>query len=306
MKTQRYRGRFAPSPTGPLHIGSLVAAVASYLQARQHDGLWFLRIEDLDQPRNQSGAVDSILRSLEAHGLLWDETPLYQSQRWDYYQDALQRLIDTDVLFYCTCSRKQLRELASQSGIYPGRCRARKIAPKNRQSALRLQVPEQDIEFLDAVMGLQCQNLARDVGDFVVRRADQIYAYQLAVVVDDEWQNISEVVRGADLLDNTARQIYLQRLLGLNQPDYFHVPLVLSAAGEKLSKQTGAQALDDRCAVDNLLRCMIFLGQPFEPQLLSEIGSLEEFWQWAIAVWNPALIPKHANWPDELIIHSSL
>lgn len=306
MTTQRYRGRFAPSPTGPLHVGSLVAAVASYLQARQHHGHWYLRIEDIDQPRNQAGAVDSILRSLEAHGLLWDEKPLFQSQRLEYYQDAVQRLLDKDLLFYCTCSRKQLRDHASKQGIYPGRCRARKIAPQNQQAALRLRVPDQDIDFHDAVMGRQGQNLAGEVGDFVVRRADQIYAYQLAVVVDDDWQNISEVVRGADLLDNTARQIYLQRQLGLKQPDYFHVPLVLSTAGEKLSKQTGAQALNNQRAIDNLLRCMIFLGQPLEPQILSEIGSLEEFWQWAIAVWNPALIPKHAIWPNQLTIQPSL
>jgi glutamyl-Q tRNA(Asp) synthetase len=306
MKAPLYHGRFAPSPTGPLHAGSLVAAVASYLQARQQHGRWYVRIEDIDQPRNQAGAVDSILRSLEAHGLLWDDEPLYQSRRLDFYQAALQQLLEKDLLFYCTCSRKQLREQASQQGIYPGRCRARKIAPQYRQSALRLTVPDQDIEFQDAVMGRQCQNLAREVGDFVVRRADQIFAYQLAVVVDDDWQNISEVVRGADLLDNTARQIYLQRQLGLKQPDYFHIPLVLDAAGEKLGKQTGAQALNNRHAIDNLLRCMVFLGQQLEPQILPEIGSLEEFWQWAIAVWNPALIPKHANWPDQLIIHSSL
>jgi len=290
MTASSYRGRFAPSPTGPLHFGSLVAALGSYLQAKRHNGKWFLRLEDLDLARNQAGAADSILYSLEAHGLYWDDTPLYQSQRVALYEAALQQLLAKDLLYYCVCSRKQLNQSGHGNSIYPGICRTRKQAPINKQYALRITVPEQDIVFDDGLYGRQIQNVAREVGDFVVRRADHVFAYQLAVVVDDHYQAISEVVRGADLLDNTARQIYLQRQLGYNEPAYFHLPLVKNHCGEKLSKQTGALALDNRQAVNNLFRAMAFLGQIEEPGSAATLASVDEFWQWAIATWNPANI----------------
>jgi len=290
--TQRYRGRFAPSPTGPLHFGSLIAAVASYLQAKRHHGIWLLRIEDLDLARNQAGASDSILRCLEAHGLYWDEQPVYQSQRLAFYQQALQQLLQQQLLFYCTCSRKILNQQATPGGIYPATCRGRYQAPSHQQYAVRIQVPNHNISFIDAIAGRQTQNLAEQVGDFVVLRGDGVFAYQLAVVVDDHCQAISEVVRGADLLDNTARQIYLQQQLHYPQPDYFHVPLVRNDSGEKLSKQTGAPSLDNRQALANLKRAMIFLGQGSDNATLHAIDTLDAFWQWALQNWNPELIPR--------------
>lgn len=295
MTVPLYRGRFAPSPTGPLHFGSLVAAVGSYLQAKCQHGTWLLRFEDLDLPRNQDGAVDSILRCLEAHGLYWDETPLYQSQRLSLYQDALQQLEQQGQLFYCTCSRKQLQQTQIHTGIYPGSCRQRKQPPVARQYAIRIQVPDQTIHFVDAIMGEQSQQLAREVGDFVLYRADRIIAYQLAVVVDDHAQGISEVVRGADLLDNTARQIYLQRQLHYAQPNYCHLPVVNNARGEKLSKQTGASAVDNRAALANLGRVMVFLGQVDNLASIEPCATLAEFWQWAQSIWRLQTIPREGS-----------
>lgn len=281
-----YRGRFAPSPTGPLHMGSLVAAVASYLQAKAVDGQWLLRIEDLDQARTQKGAVDSILRCLEAHGLYWDQSEIYQLQRQEYYAYALQQLIQQDAVFYCQCSRRELRE--ANASIYPGTCRSRRKTHYAKNYAIRIQVPDREIRFVDAWMGQQQQNLATEVGDFVIRRADQVYAYQLAVVVDDQLQQISEVVRGADLLDNTARQILLQQQLNYATPNYMHVPVVRTAQGEKLSKQTGARGLDNRQAPENLLQAMAFLGHVPEPNIHSSMHDLPSFWQWALTVWKQA------------------
>jgi len=295
MTAPDYRGRFAPSPTGPLHFGSLIAAVGSYLQAKHHNGVWLLRFEDLDVARNQAGAVDSILRCLEAHGLYWDESPLYQSQRLALYQQALQQLEQQQLLFYCTCSRKQLRQAQTHAGIYPGTCRQRKQAPRGRQYSIRIHVPEQTICFVDAIMGEQTQSLADEVGDFVLYRADRVFAYQLAVVVDDHAQAISEVVRGADLLDNTARQIYLQQQLHYPQPRYCHLPLVRNANGEKLSKQTGAVALDNRDALTNLARAMVFLGQVKDVDSVAPCATVEEFWQWALAVWQANAVNPHAD-----------
>jgi glutamyl-Q tRNA(Asp) synthetase len=275
-----YVGRFAPSPTGPLHFGSLVAAVASWLDARASNGRWLLRIEDVDRPREQPGATAAILRSLEALGLYWDGVPVYQSARGARYDAALERL--RLHAYPCGCTRREIADsslgIASDGArIYPGTCRAGLPAGKEAR-ALRLKVGVQRIEFEDRLQGPQAQSLDREVGDFVLKRADGMVSYQLAVVVDDAEQGVTDVVRGADLLDSTARQIFLQRLLGYPTPRYLHVPVAVDPAGEKLSKQTGAAAIcDPKRAVADALR---FLGQPAD--------SLQA----AIASWDVAAIPR--------------
>ncbi len=254
-----YRGRFAPSPTGLLHAGSLVAALASWLDARAHGGRWLVRIEDHDQGRCVPGADAAILGQLQALGLVPDEPPVWQSQREPLYAAALQRLIDEGWAYGCDCTRKSIAEaLAAQALerprhgelVYPGTCRHRHL-PAAQARAWRLlstadRAGRQDLtlDWQDRRLGAQRQNLTQAVGDFVLRRADGLWAYQLCVVVDDAAQGITDVVRGEDLTDNTPRQIRLQQLLGLPQPRYLHSPLVRGANGEKLSKQNGAQALD--------------------------------------------------------------
>ncbi|OWF66503.1 tRNA glutamyl-Q(34) synthetase GluQRS [Polynucleobacter hirudinilacicola] len=255
-----YRGRFAPSPTGPLHAGSLVAALGSWLDARKNRGKWLLRIEDLDTPRCVPGADQKIQAQLLACGLTWDEELTYQSQRQDHYQEALKRLNALKLLYPCTCSRQTIANTLAGLGIetprnqemvYPGTCRQ---IPQNIHSpellkaskvAWRLALPENcHIEFEDLALGHQAQNLNTEVGDFVLRRNDGIFTYQLAVVVDDAVQGITHIVRGADLLSNTARQIHLQKILGYETPQYLHLPLVLDEYGEKLSKQTLATQIN--------------------------------------------------------------
>jgi len=248
---QRYRGRFAPSPTGPLHLGSLVTALASWLDARAHGGDWLVRIEDIDYPRCVNGADADILRTLALLGLHPVEPPIWQSRREALYADALRRLDATGHLYPCGCSRKEIadslvhvRERHQTLG-YPGTCRHGLHGKLPR--AWRVRVPDgaaATICFDDRWQGRQCQNLETELGDFVLRRADGLWAYQLAVVVDDAAQAITHIVRGADLLDSTPRQIHLQHLLGMPTPAYLHVPVVVNAVGEKLSKQSGAQALD--------------------------------------------------------------
>jgi glutamyl-Q tRNA(Asp) synthetase len=263
-----YRGRFAPSPTGPLHFGSLVAAIGSFLDARAHGGAWLVRIEDLDPPRERPGAADDILRTLERFGLHWDGPVLRQSARADAYEDALARLAADGALRSCLCSRAQLAALPENERREPGEelfHPARCLAPADGAGlppALRFRAPDRDVEFVDRVQGPQRSNVARMVGDFVLKRRDGPYAYQLAVVVDDAAQGITDVVRGADLLDNTPRQIFLQRALGLPTPRYLHVPLVLNERGEKLSKQTLAPALDAGDALRALERAAHHLGLP--------------------------------------------
>jgi glutamyl-Q tRNA(Asp) synthetase len=243
-----YRGRFAPSPTGPLHAGSLVAALASWLDARAHGGVWLVRIEDLDPPRETAGAAQDILATLASFDLASDEPVLYQSARSEPYAQALQRLLDAGLAYACGCSRREAHAAARAAGlapgVYAGTCRAGARGRGSRSIRLRVpDAPNDRIGFVDRACGLQSQALARAVGDFVLRRADGLWAYQLAVVVDDAAQGVSDVVRGTDLLDNTPRQIWLQRCLGLPAPRYLHVPVVTDAHGAKLSKQTGARAL---------------------------------------------------------------
>jgi glutamyl-Q tRNA(Asp) synthetase len=277
-----YAGRFAPSPTGPLHFGSLVAALASWLDARAAKGRWHVRIEDLDRLREQEGAAEDILRTLERLGLYWDGPVIFQSRRAALYEQALQAL--RTHTYWCGCSRREIADsslgvAADGAQIYPGTCRNGLHLGKTPR-ALRVKTAAEEIVFQDRVQGPQQQILDAAVGDFVLYRADGQFAYQLAVVVDDMAQSITDIVRGADLLDSTARQIHLQRLLGYPRPQYLHVPVAVNAGGEKLSKQTGAQPIDASRKEAVLAEALRFLGQP-------GTGDLAE----AARNWNPARIP---------------
>jgi glutamyl-Q tRNA(Asp) synthetase len=274
-----YIGRFAPSPSGPLHFGSLVAALAGWLDARAARGKWLVRIEDLDTPRVVAGAAAAILDTLASLGLHWDGDPVFQSRRLALYENALEKI--RDKTYWCGCSRSEIADsalalAADGARIYPGTCR-HGMKPGAARRALRFRAPAQVVRFEDRVQGEQAQDVERAVGDFVLQRADGAFAYQLAVVVDDAEQGVTDVVRGADLLESTARQIALQRALGLPQPRYLHVPAAVNAAGEKLSKQTGASPVD----ASTLERALAFLGQP-------PAASLEE----AIRAWQPARVPR--------------
>jgi len=289
-----YRGRFAPSPTGPLHFGSLVAALASHCDARAAGGQWLLRIEDVDRPRSRTGAEAAILTTLEHYGFTWDGEVSRQSERGEYYAAALERLRANGHIYECACSRRELATAAMGPGgerVYPGTCRNGMPADRRDRPARawRVRVGSARIEFDDRLQGPQAQDLAHDVGDFVVRRADGLYAYQLAVVVDDALQEITHVVRGADLLASTPRQIHLQALLGYAPPSYLHVPVAISAAGEKLSKQTGAAALP-KDPLPALAAAWRLLGQRL-PDDADALACPADFWSWAIATWDPARLP---------------
>jgi glutamyl-Q tRNA(Asp) synthetase len=276
-----YRGRFAPSPTGPLHIGSVTAALASFLDARASGGAWLVRMEDLDPPREVAGAADDILRTLERLGLHWDESVVYQSQRIPAYQAALDSLRTAGVIYGCRCSRQDL----VGADIYPGACRSLNLS-HDGPVALRCAVPAQPFQFSDRLQGPYAQNLARDVGDFILRRRDGYFAYQLAVVVDDSWQHITDVVRGIDLLDSTPRQLYLQHQLGLTVPRYAHIPVITNMAGQKLGKQQLATAVDGSQASAVLLTALTYLQQEPDPRLAGE--TVENLLAWAIDNWTPA------------------
>jgi len=284
-----YIGRFAPSPTGPLHFGSLVAALASWLDARAAGGRWLVRMEDLDTPRQQPGAADAILRQLEALGLSWDGTVMVQSRRAPRYREALERLERGGLTYACGCSRKEMADSAlgiDGAQIYPGTCR-RGLPPGKRARATRVRTPPEPIGFVDRVQGACAQSIAREVGDFIVLRADGLFAYQLAVVVDDADQEISDVVRGADLIDSTARQILLQRQLGFRTPRYAHVPVALNARGEKLSKQSGAVPVNGTHGAVAIARALAFLGHPPPADLPPG-----ELLGWAVAHWSIARVPR--------------
>jgi glutamyl-Q tRNA(Asp) synthetase len=282
-----YTGRFAPSPTGPLHFGSLVAAVASWCDARAAGGRWLVRMEDLDKPREAAGAAQAILRDLAGFGLAWDGDVLVQSARAEAYREALARL--AAFTYPCACTRREIADsaLAGPDGaaVYPGTCRPG-LAPGRAERAVRIRVEDEEIAFDDLVQGRIVQHLGREVGDFVLLRADGIVAYQLAVVVDDATQGVTHVVRGADLLASTPRQIFLQRRLGLPQPVYLHVPVATNPDGEKLSKQTLAAGVDPADPVPALRAALAFLGQPAPP--LSRDALLAH----AAAHWDRGAIPR--------------
>jgi glutamyl-Q tRNA(Asp) synthetase len=287
-----YVGRFAPSPSGPLHAGSLVAAVASYLDARAHQGTWLIRIEDIDEARTVPGAADDIIATLGAFGMASDGEIVWQSRRKDLYQAAFDRL---DAHAYpCGCNRREIADsrlglAADGAALYPGVCREG-LSPGRSARSLRVRVPEpgQDlIVFTDRLNGEMRQLLAAESGDFVLRRADGFWAYQLAVVVDDALQGITDVVRGADLLDSTPRQVYLQHLLGYPTPRYLHVPVLRNGTGEKLSKLNGALSIapgDEVAAVEALLAAAHFLGLPMQ-----RAQSIDAFWKAAIDDWTELL-----------------
>ncbi len=292
MSTSSYIGRYAPSPTGPLHFGTLVAAVGSYLQAKSQQGKWLMRIEDVDTTRSVAGAADGMLRSFERFGFEWDGEVIYQSLRTEHYEQALATLTDKKLVYPCTCSRKQIADDTIEglpTGIYNGKCQSRTL-PLNEEHALRIRTGDTAITFEDQVMGRHSQQLNTECGDFVIKRRDGLFAYQLAVVVDDALQGITEVVRGTDLLDSTPRQIYLQQQLGYAQPDYLHLPLVIDENKQKLGKSTGGAALDSSQPVKSLFTALKHLGQNPPDEL--ETTGLNSFWQWAIKHWKLHNIPK--------------
>ncbi len=283
----KYVGRFAPSPTGPLHFGSIIAALASYLDARHNGGKWLLRMDDLDTPRVKTGADNKILYTLEALGMHWDGDILYQSQRHNAYREAEYFLESRDLLFPCYCSRRLVGGLP-----YPGTCRKAKLNT-DRQHALRLKTESELCVLYDLIQPDYSQNLHEETGDFIIKRADGIYAYHLAVALDDAYQNITHVVRGADLMESTPRQIYLQKILGLPTPIYAHLPLAVSQSGQKISKQSGAEdVLLKNQPASILLSCLEFLGQGTETGLLQ--ASVAEVIHWGTANWNLAKVPKLA------------
>lgn len=289
------RGRYAPSPTGPLHFGSLVAAVGSYLEARCQGGEWLLRLEDVDEPRCRGPWADDILRTLEAFGFEWNGVVMVQSRRKARYQEALDALRRAGHAYPCACTRKELESAplaVDGAHLYPGTCRAGLAAGKSPR-AWRLRVPDETLEFNDAVQGPIHQNLATQAGDFVLLRADNYFAYQLAVVVDDADQGITHVVRGADLLDSTPRQIVLQGCLGAVTPAYAHLPVAVNERGEKLSKQTMAAPLDASCAPAALRAALNFLGQP----VAEEASTTAEIWAWAHAHWRLERVPRTRGIP---------
>lgn len=288
-----YVGRFAPSPTGPLHFGSLVAAVASYCDAKANNGKWLLRIEDIDTPRVQAGAAESIINTLIAFGFEWDGDILYQSQRNEIYNNAFAILKNRALVYPCTCTRKEIADSSSPLGlegvIYPGTCLSHPIKP-NSPIAWRVKTDNKSIYFNDEIQGRISQNLQHDIGDFVLKRADELFTYQLAVIVDDAEQGITHVVRGADLLNSTPRQIYLQTLLGFNRLTYTHIPIVTNKAGQKLSKQTLASSVNTAEATTTLFKTLKFLNQNPPPELAS--ADINTCWQWAFEHWSHTTIPK--------------
>jgi glutamyl-Q tRNA(Asp) synthetase len=285
---QPYVGRFAPTPSGDLHLGSLYTAVASYLDARAHGGRWLLRIEDLDRPREVPGSALRITRTLEHFGFQWDGPIIRQSGRGELYEAALRRLKDAGLTFACSCSRSQLED----EFLYPGTCRDRAPAV-GAQTAVRLRTEPGHITFKDRIQGIFRQDVAAAVGDFVLKRRDQIIAYVLSVVVDDAAQGVTHIVRGADLLDNTPRQVYLQRLLGLSEPNYAHVPVLTEANDAKLAKSRRSVQVSADSPLPQLFSIFSLLGLT-PPAELGAAG-IGESWAWAIAEWSAERVPRRLN-----------
>ena len=286
-----YTGRFAPSPTGPLHFGSLVAAVGSYLQARQQQGKWLLRIDDIDPKKKKKGAADNIIRTLEQFGFEWDEQVLYQSARYSYYQDVVDDLVKQKLAYPCSCSRNSiLKKTGQQKGeiIYPGFCRNGPLK-KSSTYSIRLRTKHEQIRFNDTLMGAFAVDLENEQGDFIIQRRDRFFSYHLASAIDDAEQGITEVVRGSDLLNCTASQLYVQQVLNLTSPQYCHLPLAINPSGQKLSKQNHARAIDPQHAVRLLVKTLKFLGQMPSKELITT--NKEEVWNWAIKHWRLELVP---------------
>jgi len=297
-----YRGRFAPSPTGALHFGSLITAIGSYLEAKSHNGEWLVRIENLDKPREIPTASHEILKALETLGMEWDHEVIYQDQREDVYENILTLLSKRELTYPCACTRKEIADssiIGISGQIYAETCR-NNIQNKNYSGAIRVKTDNNIIEFEDSLHGLISQRPRSETGDFILRRSDRIYAYQLAVVVDDATQGITNIVRGADLLDSTPRQIYLQKLLGYPTPSYMHLPIAVNNQGEKLSKQTKAAHLDISNPVKQLIAAVNFLGQEPPIELLRD--NVSSFWKWALINWRPEKIHKERTilFPAEL------
>jgi len=289
-----YVGRFAPSPTGPLHFGSLVSALASYLDARCHDGLWLVRMEDLDPPRNSQKAADQILHALEVFGLTWDDAVLYQSTRLESYATSLQVLAEEKMLYPCSCSRKE------SGKIYPGYCREKPLSTNfDSPFAIRVRGPDLAVQFKDLIQGDRRQHLLNQVGDFVLKRKDGFFAYQLAVVVDDAFQKVTHSVRGSDLLDSTPRQIYLQKLLHYTSIQYAHHPIITNSQGNKLSKQSFATPLDTRTPQRPLTAALRALNLHPPKELTN--GGVESILQWAIANWHLDDLPHKKTIPEKSI-----
>lgn len=278
-----YVGRFAPSPTGPLHFGSLVAATASYLQAKVFKGRWLLRIEDIDPPRAQPGASEAIIKALEIYGFEWHSDVIFQSNSHAEHERALQSLLDQALAYPCGCSRRDLADVprGPLGPVYPGTCRNGCDKP---ETSIRLKTTDDPVSFIDGLQGPQTQNLGRDSGDFVIRRRDGLIAYHLAVVVNDALEGVTEIVRGIDLIDSTPRQIWVQQLLGLPTPNYLHIPVITHPNGDKLSKLTGAKAVPADEIPAALFAALVALQQrPPESLRHSPIGVV---WQWAIENWD--------------------
>jgi glutamyl-Q tRNA(Asp) synthetase len=291
-KSKSYRGRFAPSPTGPLHFGSLVAAMGSYLQAKYHNGEWLLRIDDIDPPREQKGAKNNILTTLEDFGFEWDSDVLYQNSKLNRYQEAVNDLLKQQRAYPCSCSKKSLIKQTGQTEgeiVYPGFCRNKKLE-ESPQHSIRLRCDNELIYFDDAIQGKQAINLENIKGDFVIQRRDRHFSYQLASGIDDAEQGITEVVRGADLLNCTPCQLHVQRMLNLPSPQYCHLPIALNEAGQKLSKQSHAKPITSKNSVLLLYEALKFLGQ--KPPIDIMKGSQQELWLWAKAHWQLNSISK--------------
>lgn len=280
-----YLGRFAPTPSGHLHFGSLLAALASYLDARAHNGRWLVRMEDLDRPRNKPGAAEHILQTLAAHGLIPDGEVLAQSGQEPRYQQQIDSWLKQDLAYYCDCSRS---DLAAHQGVYPGTCRERHLPPADSH-AIRVRVTREPMGFTDRLQGPFSQNLETEVGDFVIRRRDGVVAYQLAVVMDDIAQGVTDVVRGADLLDSTPRQLWLYRLLGAAAPNYLHLPLMMTQRGQKLSKRLGSAPIQASRAPASLLAALTALCQ--SPPATLRSASVTEILGWAVEHWQPDTLP---------------
>ena len=293
INQHNYIGRFAPSPTGPLHYGSLIAAVASYLQAKKNNGLWLVRIENIDPPRESASAANDILNILDLYRFEWDHAPLYQSTRLDAYVDAINKLVVQDLIYACSCSRKQIDNTAKETILgkrYPGYCSKKSLDLNTYKYNLRLRACDEFTYFIDTIYGEQNTNICSDIGDFVVFRKHNLPTYSLAVTIDDAYQGITEVVRGYDLLAFTPLQIYLCKKLELPLPNFFHIPIITDKEGKKLSKQTNAEAISMHNCTAMLTQALTDLGQKPPEDLVGE--NLEQLWAWAIQHWDITKIPK--------------